>query len=256
MVLLIDLLTHAYSMLFFNKKKAIKYDFSEVGVDMHSHLIPGVDDGAKDLTDSIDLINGLFDLGFSKLYTTPHSMQGVHPNTKSSLTAGLETLKTSFSVAQMPNLSSEYYLDEHFSQLLETQQILPLPGNRILLEFSQVTRPLSLEDSLFELALAGYHVVLAHPERYLFFHKHFQDFVRLKDMGLEFQVNALSLSDHYGKNIRAMAEKLIDHQLIDFLGTDIHRVQHLDLLKAIPNSKYYQKLLDQGLLKNRQLLDD
>lgn len=242
-------------MLFFNKKKATKHNFSELGVDMHSHLVPAVDDGAEGVEDSVLLINGLLDLGFKKLYTTPHSMQGIHPNTKVSLTDGLNKLNGSLENDLIPTLSSEYYLDEHFENLLKNEEILPLPGNRILLEFSQVTRPFSLEDSLFDLALKGYQVVLAHPERYLFFHKRFGDFERLKDMGLEFQVNALSLSDHYGKNIRAVAEKLIDKKLIDFIGTDIHREQHLDLLRAIPDTKYYQKLIDSGLLKNREFLE-
>ena len=244
-------------MLFFNRKNKPINDFSAIAIDMHSHLIPGVDDGAQNLTESLALMKGLVNMGFKKLFSTPHSMESIHPNTKASLTAAYQTLFDANSPHYIEiYLSSEYYLDNHFNHLLATDQLMPLPGNRLLIEFSQISHPFKLEESLFNLAIKGYQVVLAHPERYLFFHKQFSFYEKLKDMGIEFQVNALSLSNHYGKNIRTMAEKLIDHQLIDFLGTDIHRVQHLDLLKAIPDSKYYQKLLDQGLLKNRQLLDD
>ncbi len=242
-------------MIFFKKTKQAKNNFSALGVDMHSHLIPGVDDGAESVASSVELINGLHDLGFEKLCTTPHSMQGIHPNTKDSLTAGLSRLQGTLSDQMLPLLSSEYYLDDHFSKLIEDDQLLPLPGNRILLEFSQINRPFGLEDTLFKLALKGYQIILAHPERYLFFHKNFNDFIRLKDMGLEFQVNALSLSNHYGRNVRTMAEKLIAHKLIDFIGTDTHRKEHLALLKEIPDTKCYKTLIDSGLIKNRALID-
>ncbi len=241
-------------MLFFKKRKNPTANFSVLGADMHSHLVPGIDDGAQNCAESVELIKGLQDLGFSKLYTTPHSMQDIHPNTKESLTNAYNTLNPQNLDGIQLSLSSEYYLDEHFQHLSDTNQLMPLPGNRLLMEFSQIARPFNLKEAFFDLAIRGYQVILAHPERYLFFHKNFDDFTRLKDIGLEFQVNALSLSDHYGKNIRAMAEKLIDHKLIDFIGTDIHRKEHLALLKEIPNTKYYNKLIDSGLVKNKELL--
>ncbi len=242
-------------MLFFKQKNPQEGNFSALGVDMHSHLIPAVDDGANSKEDSLSLIKGLADLGFEKLFTTPHSMLGTHPNTKATLTDACDIVSPLVPHGIELLLSSEYYLDEHFDHLLATDQLLPLPGNRLLVEFSQVSRPMQLEETLFDLALKGYQIVLAHPERYLFFHKNFNDFIRLKDMGLEFQVNALSLSNHYGKNIRAVAEKLIEHQLIDFMGTDTHNLKHIELLKAIPSSKYYKKLIGSGILKNRELLE-
>ncbi|WP_256013228.1 tyrosine-protein phosphatase [Desertivirga xinjiangensis] len=220
---------------------------------MHSHLIPGVDDGAENMEDSLSMIEALAELGFNRLFTTPHSMQGLHPNTKSTLVTGYQLIKSKLPNGITLELSSEYYLDEHFDHLVNTQQLLLLPGQRLLIEFSQVIRPYALEESLFGLAIKGYQVVLAHPERYLFLHKNFDDYFRLKDMGVEFQVNALSLTDHYGKNIRAIAEKLTDHKLVDFIGTDIHRIQQIDLLKKVPSSRYYAKLLESGLLKNNSL---
>lgn len=242
-------------MIFFKRSSQSKHiDFSTISVDMHSHLIPGVDDGAKDVVDSIQLINGLKELGFTKLYTTPHTLQDIHPNTQ-------ETLKNAYSLLEgkLPegitiDLSSEYYMDEQFHNQVRDRSVMPLPGNRLLIEFSQISRPHDLEEVIFDLGIKGYNIILAHPERYLFFHKQFTYFTRLKEMGIELQVNALSLTDHYGKNIRSIAEKLIEKEMIDFIGTDIHHVKHLDILKRVPESKFFTRLVDSGLLKNQSLI--
>src|SRR5690606_25571376 len=119
------------------------------------------------------------------------------------------------------NLSSEYYLDEQFKNQLEEGNLMPLKGNRLLVEFSQISRPYDLEEVFFDLGIKGYQVILAHPERYLFFHKNFDYYKRIKEMGVELQINALSLTEHYGNNIKSIAEKLIEKDMIDFIGTDI-----------------------------------
>ncbi|WP_146186716.1 tyrosine-protein phosphatase [Pedobacter sp. HMWF019] len=221
---------------------------------MHSHLVPGVDDGAKDVQDSIQLITGLKELGFSHLITTPHTLQDIHPNTKDTLQAGHAKLEGKLPEGMRFNLSSEYYLDEQFLNQLEAGAVMPMPGNRLLIEFSQISRPHDLEEQIFDLGIKGYQVILAHPERYLFFHKQFDYYKRLKEMGVEFQVNAMSLTPHYGERINVIAQKLIDKDYIDFIGTDIHHLRHLDSLKKVPGTKHFAKLIDSGLLKNDQLL--
>lgn len=241
-------------MFFFNRKTNSNSDFSAVTVDMHSHLIPGVDDGAQDVTDSLALINGLKDLGFTTLFTTPHTLKDFHPNTKESLQQGHALLEGKLPEGMSLTLSSEYYLDEDFQAQLNLNAVLPLPGNRLLIEFSQIVKPLDLEDVIFDLGIRGYQPVLAHPERYLFFHKEFNHYNRLKEMGVEFQVNAMSLTQHYGKNVNAIAQKLIEKDMIDFIGTDIHYTRHLEVLKQVPATKHFARLLDSGLLKNQSLI--
>ena len=242
-------------MLFFNRPRNDRpTDFSKVCLDMHSHLIPGVDDGAKDLTDSIALINGLRNLGFEHLITTPHTLQDIHPNTKESLGKAHLLLDGKLPAGLTLRLSSEYYLDQQFLDQLEGGTVIPLPGNRLLVEFSQIIRPYDLEERFFDLNVKGYRPVLAHPERYLFFHSHFEYFKRIKDMGVELQVNALSLTDHYGKSIRKIAEKLIEKDMIDFIGTDAHHEKHLEMLTQVPRNKFFSRLLDSGLLKNQELI--
>lgn len=241
--------------MFFFKRKVNKYnDFSNIGVDMHSHLVPGVDDGAQTIEDSLFLISELRNLGFNHLFTTPHTLQDYHPNTS-------ETLKKAFSMinaASFENtpvsLSSEYYLDEQFFDQLNNDALLPLPGNRLLFEFSQIVEPNNLEEMIFEISLKGYQPVLAHPERYLFFHKNFDYYKRIKEMGVEFQVNAMSLTSHYGKTINQTAERLIDKDMIDFIGTDIHHSKHLEVLKRVPAKKHFARLIESGTLKNHILI--
>ena len=221
---------------------------------MHSHLVPGVDDGAKDTENSIELIRGLRELGFQHLITTPHTLGDIHPNTKETLQRSYTLLKKKLSPEIKIALSSEYYLDELFHDQLLNNGLMPLPGNRLLIEFSQISRPHNLEEIIFNLRIKGYQPVLAHPERYLFFHKNFDYFTRLKEMEVEFQVNALSLTKHYGSHIKSVAEKLIDKEMIDFIGTDVHHMQHIHVLKQVPTTKYFARLIDSKLLKNQSLV--
>lgn len=242
-------------MIFFKRSNKSKHnDFSAIEIDMHSHLIPGVDDGAKDVADSIQIISGLRAVGFNKLYTTPHTLQDIHPNDHKTLTDAYSSLMGNIPEGISLHLSSEYYMDEQFHNQVADGTVMPLPGNRLLVEFSQISRPHDIEEVFFDLGIKGYQVILAHPERYLFFHKDFKYYTRLKEMGIELQVNALSLTDHYGKHVRSIAEKLIEKDMIDFIGTDIHHIRHLEGLKRVPESKFFARLVESGLLKNQQLV--
>jgi protein-tyrosine phosphatase len=240
---------------FFFKKKA-NYDFTSVGVDMHSHLVPFIDDGSKSLEESQALINGLFDLGFSHLITTPHTIKEIYPNTFQDIESGFARLDSLNVDKQKLQWSSEYFLDELFFEQLEEDKLKPLPGNRLLVEFSQISRPLDLEENLFKIAIRGYQPVLAHPERYLFFHEDLTDYSHLKDLNVEFQINALSLTGYYGRKILKISQELISRNWIDFMGTDTHHFKHLEALKEVPKTKLFKKLEESGQLKNKVLLAD
>jgi protein-tyrosine phosphatase len=241
-------------MFFFNRRRSAYSDFSELALDMHSHLVPGVDDGARDVADSISIITGLKELGFQHLITTPHTLQGIHPNTSETLSSGHALLSDHLPSGITLRLSSEYFLDEQFDEQLNAKSVMPMPGNRLLIEFSQISRPLDLEEKIFDLGIKGYQVILAHPERFQFFHRQFDYYKRLKEMGVELQLNALSLTGHYGKNVKSIAEKLVEKDMIDFIGTDIHHVRHLDVLKQVPGTKSFERLMTSGVLKNKYLI--
>ncbi len=240
---------------FLHKKSRVVFDFNSVAVDMHSHLIPGIDDGSKSPEQSYELITGLQELGFSHLFTTPHSMKDMYPNSLHSLETGFNTIKDKVPAGISMDYSSEYFLDEMFSKNLAADTVRTLPGNRLLVEFSMISKTADLEKHLFDIQLKGYQIILAHPERYLFFHRDLKLYSSLKDMGIEFQVNALSLIGYYGINIKHIAEKLVAEKLIDFIGTDLHHAKHLEGLRKVPNSRAFQELLKTGLLKNQSLLE-
>jgi tyrosine-protein phosphatase YwqE len=230
-------------MFEFLKKKSKKYsiNFSEIGVDIHSHLIPGVDDGAKDLEDSIELIKGLKDLGFKKIITTPHIYSDYYPNTSDRLLAGLDTLRRGLETANVDievSCAAEYFMDEIFEEHLDKNDILAVYDNYVLVEMSFFSECIRLEEYLFKMQIKGYQPILAHPERYTYYAKNFERFQNLKDRGCKLQLNLLSLTEHYGKEVKNLAIQLLDANLYDFVGTDTHNVEHLEKLKTlIPTNK-------------------
>jgi len=235
-------------MIFFKKRKIPLIDFfSNDFVDIHSHLLPGIDDGAKDIEDSISLITKMRSYGIKNFITTPHILGDVYPNTpeiiKDKLGLVQKTLKEKGLTDISIRAAAEYMLDEQFSEILKANNILTLKDNIILVEMSYFNAPYNLYEILFEIQLKGYKPVLAHPERYIFYHNDFENFYKLKKAGCLFQLNLLSLTEQYGKGIQKTAHKLIKENLYDFVGTDTHHHNHLNLLKKIGNSKIKKDII-------------
>src|SRR5688572_4983731 len=191
-------------MLFFGKKKTSSIDLSWLGADMHSHLIPGIDDGAPDIATSLELIKGLQQLGYKKLITTPHILWEVYPNTTEIITQGLASLKKAMAdegITIELHAAAEYFIDEYFEENLKKKiPLLPISGNMVLVEFSMITAPMDLQQVLFEMQIQNYQPVIAHPERYIYLTQSKQFFDELKDAGCLFQLNLLSLTGYYGKS--------------------------------------------------------
>lgn len=241
---------------FFKNKDSGTLNFSEIGVDIHSHLIPGIDDGAKTLEDSLVLIQGLQDLGFSKIITTPHIYKEHYPNTKEIIGQGLADVKLAMKQAriQMPiEASAEYFMDDHFEGLLDDKNIHPLNGKYVLVEMSFFGAPPKLEDYIFKIQLKGFIPILAHPERYLFFHNDYDHFLELKAKGVLFQLNANSIMGYYGKPVKTMAHKLLKDKLIDLIGTDVHHIGHIEYLKSNIKNKEFQQILSKYAFQNAEI---
>ncbi len=200
-------------------------------VDIHSHVLPGIDDGAKNLKDSQFILESMISLGFKKCITSPHTMANVYNNTIESINNAKKTVEE-----ELPDLTqkldlkaaSEYYIDENFIKNFNSNPLLTLKDNYVLVEMSFLNPPIQLHEYLFELQLAGYQPVLAHPERYTFYHSNFKEFERLKKMGLKFQLNLLSSVGYYGPDVTKISDKLLKAGFIDFVGSDIHHKQHID----------------------------
>ena len=245
-------------MLFLKKKEIPLIDFFPEGfVDMHSHLLPGIDDGAKNLDTSIALILKMRSYGIKNIITTPHVLGDVYPNSSNTIKEKLAEVQQELQKRNITDITikaaAEYMLDEQFSKLLENDDILPLKDNFVLVEMSYFSAPFNIYDLLFEMQLKGYKPILAHPERYNFYHNDYQNYYKLKKAGCLFQLNLLSLTPNYGKGVQKISQQLLKDQLYDFVGTDTHHQGHLELLKKIGTKKNL-KSIEHLLMNNTTLL--
>jgi tyrosine-protein phosphatase YwqE len=215
---------------FFKSKPALKDLIPDNYVDIHSHLLPGIDDGAKTFEDTLELSTGLLDIGFSQFITTPHIYQNVWDNTQEQIktvatNTQLEFKKKGLSVAF--RAAAEYLLNDPFVKLCQAKEIVTLKDNYVLVEISYTNPPIQLYSIIFDLRVAGYTPVLAHPERYVYFHYDFNEYLKLKKAGCYFQLNLLAVAGYYGEGITKIAEKLLQKGLYDFVGSDVHHTNHI-----------------------------
>jgi len=226
-------------------------------VDIHSHLIPAIDDGSKSMDNSIELILALKELGYKKLITTPHTSD-MFPNTTEIILKGYHRLIEELNKREIDitiEVASEYYADEYFEKLLDAGDILSFGyKNYLLFELSYFTPPHDLEDLVYEIKRKGYTPILAHPERYLYLHDSLDRYRDIKDMGLLFQLNINSISGFYNKDIQRVAEWLISNSMVDFLGSDTHHMTHIRNLKKSFKQSLYKKIFKNNNILNNTLL--
>jgi tyrosine-protein phosphatase YwqE len=243
------------SKLFKRKKPLDPIELSNIAVDMHSHLIPGIDDGSKSMDETIAMLAKFQHLGYRKVITTPHIMSDYYRNTPEIILSGLENVREVASKLGLTieiEAAAEYYFDDHFLNLIKKKELLTFGENHVLVEFDFSSKPMYENEMFFELLTVGYKPVLAHFERYSAFHGKLEKAIEYRSRGVLIQLNLNSLTGHYGPEVKKQAERLIDNGLVDFVGTDCHRMQHLMTLEENLNLPYMHKLLDLEL-KNRQL---
>ena len=238
-------------------KKEGAFDYHLLGADMHSHLIPGIDDGAPDLDTSVQLINGLMHLGFKKLITTPHVMQDMYPNKRDDILRQYESLKNELNAEGINveiAVAAEYFLDDNFKKIVERKEpLLSFGDNLVLVELSMASEPLDFRAILFEMQMQGYQPVIAHPERYVYHERNKEFFEDLKTAGYFFQLNIMALAGAYGKSINELAKYFIKHQYYELAGTDLHNLHQLDHLQNPSITHGLKELLDSGKLINPEL---
>lgn len=221
----------------FNRKSKVLSEPVDLGIlhtDLHSHLIPGIDDGSKTLEDSIMLIREMWNLGYRKLITTPHIMNDYYKNTPEIIMSGLATLRAELNRLEIKmevEAAAEYMLDDGFMDKFKNGDLLTFGNNFILVELSYIAEPPNLDSIFFELQTNGYQVVLAHPERYNYWHHDFSKYQNLYDRNIYLQMNINSLTGWYSNESKVVAEKLLEHKLISFLGSDLHNQNYLNELK-------------------------
>lgn len=228
-------------MFTFFSKKGFLVDHLAGFVDIHNHILPGIDDGAKTLDDSIQLIDGLSGFGVKKIICTPHIMHDYYPNTLRSIKESFQLLQEELIIRNKNKIpldfSAEHMIDENFENLLENNAVVPLKNQYLLIEMSYLQPSLGFENAVQKIASARLFPILAHPERYTYLHQNKDNYKYYKKQGILLQLNLLSLSGHYGNEIRRISIWLLDNGLVDFVATDIHNLAQLNELKETRVSK-------------------
>jgi hypothetical protein len=245
-----------FSTIFKKSQPNEPIDFSVIGVDMHSHFIPGIDDGAKTMKDSVEMITAMAEFGYRKVITTPHIMGDFYKNTPSIINSGLEQVRRAVQEAGVEidiEAAAEYYFDYELEGKLENERLLTFGDNYLLFEVSYMNAPDNLDGLIFRMQTGGYKPVLAHPERYPYWFRDMKNFEKLKDKGVLFQLNLNSLTGHYSPATQKIAEQMIEKGWYEFVGSDCHHSGHLELLKKARNSSALRKLVESGKLLNSTL---
>jgi tyrosine-protein phosphatase YwqE len=245
-------------MFLFKKKKTDQIpDYGWLGADMHSHLLPGIDDGSPDMETSILLIRGMQELGFKKLITTPHILWDMYQNNSPIILAKLKEVRDRLKEENIDielHAAAEYFIDDHLAELLEKKEPLLTFGNKmVLVEFSMASQPFEVKKIFFELQIQGYQPVLAHPERYIYLERDKSFYDELKDAGYLFQMNILSLRGHYGHAVMELCRYLLKKQYYNIVGTDLHHFGHLNALRDPSHFSAFQRAFESVKILNQEI---
>jgi tyrosine-protein phosphatase YwqE len=245
-----------FSKLFKKEEILEPIDLGQLKTDFHSHLIPGIDDGAKDMEDSLVMIKRFKSWGYQKVITTPHVMSDFYRNTPDTILGGRDQVARELAqegIALSFEAAAEYYLDETLEEKIKSKELLTFGDNYVLFELPFMAEPPNLASAIFEMQTNGYKPILAHPERYGYWYKEFDKFQEMKDKGVLLQVNILSFIGHYSPETQKITERLVDENLVSFLGTDCHNQGHQELIEIARTKKYVHRLIESGRLLNHTL---
>ncbi len=240
----------------FFKKREEKKRGPVLKVDLHSHLIPGIDDGSQSMKESLFLLKGMEALGYEKVITTPHIMLDAYRNTPEIIRNGLKTLQETAAkegISVEIEAAAEYYLDDGFEDLLKKGDMLTIKGKYLLFETSYFAKPMQLEEMIFSISSAGYIPLMAHPERYRYVKDPLLEYGRFKELGVLFQVNLNSFGGHYGKDAQYKANFLRKEGMIAFLGSDVHHSKQVDTLSDVFLLEAYRDIFMHNTILNDEL---
>ena len=243
--------------LFKSKSKGEKFDFSVLKTDMHSHILPGIDDGADSIETSLELIRAMSALGYKKMIATPHVMWDMYKNTPAIINEKLQLVKNAVQQAGIDMqiaAAAEYFLDEHVEDLLKNKEpMLAISENKILVEFSMAFPSMNIKAILFEMQLQGYQPIVAHPERYIYLQSDKGFYDELRDAGCMFQLNLLALGGYYGRGVYDLSQYLLKNNFYSLAGTDLHHAVHIEALNDLHITPSVKKLLDKVSFGNDKL---
>jgi len=239
------------------QKKTYLIDLIEGITDFHNHLLPGIDDGAKTIEESLDLIKAFKNIGVQKFVATPHVIGEYYPNTPETISKAFEQVNHALKDNTKLDYAAEYMMDQYFMDIIESNNILNITDNKVLVEMSYFQAPINLNEILFKLQNNSYSPILAHPERYAFYHsKDLGKYKELKSRGCNFQLNMLSLSGHYGVAIQRTAFQLLENNMIDFICSDVHKIDHIEKIQKIRISKKHLVTMKSVINNNKKLFSN
>ena len=226
-------------------------------MDIHSHFIPGIDDGAQTIEDSVNLITAMSKLGYSKVITTPHIMSDYYKNTPEIILSGLDKVKAEIIKNNLDikiEAAAEYNLEPEFEDLIEKNNLLTFGLEKYLLfELSFFDEPPRVNDVIWKMREKGVSPVLAHVERYAYWHQNYDKVEEMINRGVKLQLNIGSVTGAYGPEVKNVAEKMIDDQIIDFVGSDCHHVHHLEMINHAKRLPAFHSLIQQEQILNKTL---
>ena len=195
--------------------------------DWHSHILPGVDDGARTVKKRWRYCVCMKSWGVKAVWLTPHIMEDI-PNTTAHLRERFAELQATYTGPITLHLAAENMLDNLFEERLEKNDLLPLGenGDHLLVETSYFNPPMGLNNILLRIKSKGYVPVLAHPERYVYMDA--GDYRQLKEMNVMFQLNLSSIVGGYGTEVKKKAEWLLKNGFYDLAGSDTHGLAVLE----------------------------
>jgi len=242
---------------FFKKKDtAVALNYESIAVDMHSHVLPGIDDGAQNPQQSVELVKKMMELGIRKIIATPHVMADYYRNTPETIGNALTMLRAELKNQNIDieiEAAAEHYFDETFEARVNDHKLLTMGDNYALFELSFISLPLNVIGVIQRMKELGYKPILAHPERYSYLD--IEQLRNLRDWGCDLQINTISLTGYYGKDAKKMAEAMVDNEIVDFMSSDMHHSKHAAALRNALNTHYVQRLLQDYPIKNMLLLN-
>ncbi len=224
-------------MFNFFSKKHFLIDHLEGFIDIHNHILPGIDDGAKTVEDSIKLIKGFNEFGVNDFICTPHIMENYYPNNPSTIQSSLSLLKNALKMNNLEHINieaaAEHMIDSGFETILNEHKVMPLAKSYLLIEMSYLQASINFDSAVQKIKTNGLFPILAHPERYMYLHNKLDKYKHFKTDGVLLQLNLLSLGDYYGSEVQKVANWLLKNNLIDFAASDVHKTTQLNALKKI-----------------------
>ncbi len=234
-------------MFHFFSRKTFLIDYLEGFIDIHNHILPGIDDGAKTVEESVELIKTFFQFGVKNFIATPHIMNNYYPNTPETINNALILLKNELLKNGMKDVSiqasAEHMIDDNFEAILRREEIMPMRLDYLLVEMSYLQPPINFDEAIITTVSNQFYPILAHPERYKFLYNRMRNYYKYKEQGILFQMNLLSLAGFYGNEVSKIAFKLLEKDLVDFVASDVHNLRQLNYLKESMISNKTLKLL-------------